>query len=69
MKSSVNILGTEYKIEKHKVSENELIYQHEYQTEEALYTAIEEFAYTTYNHRRPHSYNNYKTPFETRKTA
>ena len=34
---------------------NELIYQHEYQTEEALYTAIEEFAYTTYNHRRPHS--------------
>ena len=48
---------------------NELIYQHEYQTEEALYTAIEEFAYTTYNHRRPHSYNNYKTPFEARKTA
>ena len=48
---------------------NELIYQHEYQTEEALYTAIEEFAYTTYNHRRPHSYNNYKPPFEARKTA
>ena len=48
---------------------NELIYQHEYQTEEALYTAIEEFACTTYNHRRPHSYNNYKTPFEARKTA
>ena len=48
---------------------NELIYQHEYQTEEAFYTAIEEFAYTTYNHRRPHSYNNYKTPFEARKTA
>ena len=42
---------------------NELIYQHAYQTEEALYTAIEEFAYTTYNHRRPHSYNNYKTLF------
>ena len=40
-----------------------------YQTDEALYTAIEEFAYTTYNHRRPHSYNNYKTPFEARKTA
>ena len=34
---------------------NELIYQHEYQTEEALYTVIEEFAYTTCNHRRPHS--------------
>lgn len=48
---------------------NELIYQHEYRTEEELYTAIEEFAYTTYNHARPHSYNNYKTPFEARKTA
>ena len=34
---------------------NELIYQHEYQTEEALYTVTEEFAYTTCNHRRPHS--------------
>lgn len=48
---------------------NELIYQHEYQTEAELYEAIEEFAYTTYNHRRPHSYNGYKTPFEARKTA
>ena len=48
---------------------NELIYQHEYQTEAELYEAIEEFAYTTYNHRRPHTYNGYKTPFEARKTA
>lgn len=48
---------------------NELINQHEYRTEEELYTAIEGFAYTTYNHGRPHSYNNYKTPFEARKTA
>ena len=48
---------------------NERIYQHEYHTEEELYTAVEEFAYTTYNHARPHSYNNYKTPFEVRKTA
>ena len=28
--------------------------------------AIEEFAYVHYNHVRPHSYNNYKKPFETR---
>lgn len=54
---------------RHSLYKIQLIYQHEYQTEEALYTAIEEFAYTTYNHRRPHSYNNYKTPFEARKTA
>ena len=31
-----------------------------------LYTSIEEFAYVHYNHERPHSYNNYKTPFEAR---
>lgn len=45
---------------------NDLIYQHYYHTEEELYTAIEEFAYVQYNHVRPHSYNNYKTPFEAR---
>ena len=31
-----------------------------------LYQAIREFAYVHYNHERPHSYNNYKTPFEAR---
>ena len=45
---------------------NELINQHYYHTEEELYTAIEEFAYVQYNHVRPHSYNNYKTPYEAR---
>ena len=45
---------------------NDLIYQHYYRTEDELYTAIEEFAYVQYNHVRPHSYNNYKTPFEAR---
>ena len=45
---------------------NELINLHSYVTEETLYKAIEEFAYTKYNHMRPHSYNGYKTPFETR---
>lgn len=44
----------------------ELIYQHNYRTETELYSPIEEFAYVHYNHVRPHSYNNYKTPFETR---
>lgn len=45
---------------------NDLIYQHYYHTEDELYTAVEEFAYVHYNHVRPHSYNNYKTPFEAR---
>ena len=42
---------------------SDLIYQHYYHTEEELYTAVEEFAYVQYNHVRPHSYNNYKTPY------
>ena len=45
---------------------SDLIYQHYYHTEEELYTAVEEFAYVQYNHVRPHSYNNYKTPYEAR---
>lgn len=27
-----------------------------------MYQTVEEFAYATYNHVRPHSYNGYKTP-------
>ena len=45
---------------------NDFINQHEYRTEEELYAAVEEFAYITYNHVRPHSYNGYLTPFEAR---
>ena len=45
---------------------NEEIYLHEYHDEESLYRAVEHFAYTTYNHVRPYSYNGYRTPFEAR---
>ena len=45
---------------------NELIYLYDYDTEEQLYEAIENFAYVHYNHERPHSYNGYKTPFQKR---
>lgn len=38
---------------------SELIYLYEYDTEEALYQAVEEFAYVEYNHVRPHSFNGY----------
>lgn len=43
---------------------NELIDHHYYHSEQELYDSIEEFAYVHYNHVRPHSYHNYKTPFE-----
>ena len=41
---------------------------YDFQTEEALYQAVEEFAYVTYNHNhiRPHSYNGYRTPYQVR---
>ena len=45
---------------------NDLIYQHYYRAEDEHYTAVEEFAYVQYNRVRPHSYNNYKTPYEAR---
>ena len=45
---------------------NELINHHYYHSEKELYTSIEEFEYVHYNHERPQSYNNYKTPFEAR---
>ena len=45
---------------------NELINLHYYHTDEELNSSIEEFAYIIYNHVRPHSYNNYKIPFEAR---
>ena len=35
---------------------------HGFRTEEELYRTVEEFAYVTYNHLRPHSYNGYRTP-------
>ncbi len=45
---------------------NDLIYQHYYRTEEELNIAVEKFAYVQYNHVHPHSYNNFKTPYEER---
>ena len=45
---------------------NECIYLHEYKSEEALYQAVEEISYATYNHVRPHSFNGYLTPYQAR---
>ena len=45
---------------------NECTNLYEFRTEEALYQAVEEFAYVSYNHVRPHSFNNYRTPYQAR---
>jgi transposase InsO family protein len=45
---------------------NECTNLYEFDAEEDLYQAVEEFAYATYNHVRPHSFNNYNTPFHAR---
>lgn len=54
-------IGRYYNTLKH-----ELINHHNYHTEDELNTAIEEYAYIWYNHVRPHSFNEYRTPFEAR---
>ena len=43
---------------------NKCTNMHEYDKEEALYQAVEEFAYVEYNYVRPHSHNDYATPYE-----
>ena len=48
---------------------NECTNLYDFRTEEDLYRTVEEFAYVTYNHVRPHSYNGYRTPFQTRIAA
>ncbi len=47
---------------------NECTNLYQFRTEESLYQVVEEFAYVTYNHVRPHSYNGYRTPYQ-RRTA
>ena len=48
---------------------NEEINLHDYRDEQELYDTVEHFAYVKYNHERPHSYNNYRTPFVARYAA
>ena len=45
---------------------NECTNLYVFKTEEDLCRTVEEFAYATYNHVRPHSYNGYRTPYQTR---
>ena len=48
---------------------NECTNLYKFRTEEELYQTVEEFAYATYNHVRPHSYNGYRTPYQARTAA
>ena len=48
---------------------NECTNLYEFRTEEELYQTVEEFSYVTYNHVRPHSYNGYRTPYQSRTAA
>ena len=48
---------------------NECTNLFEFKTEDALYQAVEEFAYINYNYVRPHSFNGYRTPHEARMAA
>ncbi len=45
---------------------NECINLFDYETENALYQAVEDFSYVEYNYVRPHSYSGYTTPHEAR---
>ena len=44
----------------------ELINRFNFRTDEELTHAVSEFAYVWYNQVRPHSYNDYRTPYEAR---
>lgn len=44
----------------------ELINRFHFRTDEELNYAVSEYAYVWYNQFRPHSYNDYRTPFEAR---
>lgn len=43
---------------------NEYTNLYKFRTEEELYQMVEKFAYATYSHVRPHSYNGYHTPYQ-----
>lgn len=47
---------------------HELIHPYHFHDDETLDEAIYKYSYVTYNHHRPHTYNNWRTPFEARST-
>lgn len=47
---------------------HDLIHLYHFHDDETLDEAIYKYSYVTYNHHRPHTYNNWRTPFEARST-
>lgn len=45
---------------------SEFFYIHTFHSPDHLYKAVEDFAYIFYNHVRPHSFNDFNTPFHKR---
>ena len=45
---------------------HELIHLYHFHDDKSLDEAIYKYSYVTYNHHRPHTYNNWSTPFEAR---
>ena len=50
----------------YKTFKDELIYRNSFINAAALDDAAAHYVYVWYNHVRPHSYNNWMTPFEAR---
>ena len=51
------------------ILKNECTNLYGFRAEDELYQTEEEFAYATYNHVRPHSYNGYRTPYQAQMAA
>ena len=45
---------------------NEYTNLYEFRTGQVFYQTVEKFAYVTYNHVRPHSFNGYQIPYQAR---
>ena len=50
----------------YKTFKYELVYRYHFMNAKALEDAVAQYVFVWYNHVRPHSYNNWMTPFEAR---
>ena len=50
----------------YKTFKDELVYRHHFMNAKELDDAVAQYVFVWYNHVRPHSYNNWMTPFEAR---
>lgn len=50
----------------YKTFKDELVHRYHFMNAKALDDAVAQYVFVLYNHVRPHSYNNWMTPFEAR---